>query len=106
MLNAKEYDEMIKKYNENEVLKDLCDLHFANGLHTGKWEDESAMDESAEEYLATMVALAEKYNIKYDKVLSNYVKDKEYEAECYTMDYMGSDIQELVEKHLLELLTN
>lgn len=102
MLNQKEYEEKEAMYNE--TLRDLCDLHFAEGLHTGRWEDDSAMDDSAEEYLATMIALAEKYNIEYDKDLSNYIEDNEYEAECYTMDRMGFEVKELIEKHLLEIL--
>ena len=102
MLSQEEYDKKEAMYNE--VLKDLCDLHFAEGLHTGKWENEEAMDESAEEYLATMIMLAEKYNLTYDKDLSNYIEDEEYEAECYTMDRMGFEVREIVEKHLLEKL--
>ena len=38
MLNQEEYDKKEAMYNE--ALRDLCDLHYANGLHTGRWEDE------------------------------------------------------------------
>ena len=104
MLNQKEYEEKESMYNE--ALKDLCDLHYANGLHTGRWEDEYSMDSSSEEYLSTMKTLADKYRLEYDKDLSNYVEDDEYEAECYTMDRMGFELQEIVEKHLLDILIN
>ena len=93
-------------YDKKRVLKDLCDLHYANGLHSGRWEDEGRMDSSAEEYLATMIMFAEEYNIEYDKDLSHYIEDEEYEAECYTMDRMGFEIQEMVEKKLLDILLN
>lgn len=104
MLNQEEYDKKEAMYSE--VLRDLCDLHFAEGLHTGKWEDEDAMDESAEEYLETMTMLADKYHLEYDKNLLNYIEDEEYEAECYTMDRMGFEVREIVEKHLLEILVH
>lgn len=101
MLSQKEYEE--KKEMYNEVLKDLCDLHYANGLHTGKWEDEYAQEDSAEEYLDTMVALAEKYHLTYNKNIEDYV-DYEDDPEYYAVDAMGFEIQEIVEKHLLEIL--
>lgn len=34
MLNQEEYDKKEAMYDE--ILRDLCDLHYANGLHTGK----------------------------------------------------------------------
>lgn len=101
MLNQKEYDEKEAMYNE--VLRDLCDLHYANGLHTGRWEDESAREDSCEEYLATMVSLAEKYHLSYDKNLENYIEDEDNPEYC-AMDTMGFELQEIVEKHLLEVL--
>lgn len=101
MLSQKEYEKKEEMYNE--VLKDLCDLHYANGLHTGKWEDEYAQEDSAEEYLATMIALAEKYHLIYDKNLENYIEDED-NPEYYAMDTMGFELQEIVEKHLLEIL--
>ena len=95
---------MSKIHNKYEILKDLNDLYYAEGLHHGRWEDEEQMDSSAEQYLATMVALAEKYEIEYDKDLSNYIVDEEYEAECYTMERMGSEIFLILEEMLADLL--
>lgn len=101
MLNQEEYDK--KKAMYNETLRDLCDLHYADGLHTGRWEDEYAREESCKEYLAVMVALAEKYNLIYNENLEDYIIN-ENDPECYAMDNMGSELQEIVEKHLLEIL--
>lgn len=101
MLNQEEYDKKEAMYNE--TLRDLCDLHYANGLHTGRWEDEYGREESCEEYLATMVALAEKYHLNYDKNLENYIEDEDNPEYC-AMDTMGFELQEIVEKHLLEIL--
>lgn len=101
MLNQKEYEKKEAMYNE--TLRDLCDLHYANGLHTGRWEDELGREESSEEYLATMVSLAEKYHIEYDKNLTNYIDDED-DPEYMAMDRMGFEVQEIVEKHLLEIL--
>lgn len=103
MLSQEEYDKKEAMYNENEVLRDLCDLFYANGLHTGRWENELGIEESCEEYLATMVALAEKYHIEYDKDLANYVDDED-NPEYMAIDRMGLEIQEIVEKYLLEIL--
>lgn len=103
MLNQEEYDKKEAMYDE--ILRDLCDLHYANGLHTGRWEDEYAKEESSEEYLATMVALAEKYHLSYDKNLENYIDDED-DPEYMAMDAMGFEIQEIVEKHLLEILVH
>ena len=103
MLNQEEYEQKQAMYNE--ILRDLCDLHYANGLHTGKWEDELAIEESCEEYLATMVALAEKYHLSYDKNLENYIDDED-DPEYMAMDAMGFELQEIVEKHLLEILVH
>ena len=101
MLNQEEYNKKEAMYNE--TLRDLCDLHYENGLHTGRWEDEYGREESCEEYLTTMVALAEKYHLSYDKNLENYVEDED-NPEYYAMDTMGFELQEIVEKHLLEIL--
>ena len=95
---------MVKVYSKYRILKDLNNLHYAQGLHSGRWEDELQMDSSAEEYLATMVTFAEEYDIEYDKDLSNYIEDEEYEAECYTMDRMGYELFILIEKRLVDLL--
>jgi hypothetical protein len=92
--------------DKKRVLKDLMDLKYAQGLHSGRWENEYTMDSTAEEYLATMIMFAEEYNIEYDKDLSHYIEDEEYEAECYTMDRMGYVIKEKVQDKLLELLLN
>ena len=93
-------------YDKKRVLKDLRDLHYAQGLHSGRWEDENMMDISAEEYLATMVMFAKEYDIIFDEELSHYIEDEEYEAECYTMDRMGYEIFILVEKKLIDILLN
>lgn len=89
--------------DKKKALRDICDLYYAQGLHSGRWEDELMMDASAEEYLATMVTFAEAYEIEYDKDLSHYIQD-EGEAECYTMDAMGYELFILVEKKILNIL--
>lgn len=95
-----------KTIDKKRALKDLCDLYYAQGYHSGRWTDEAQMDSTAEEYLATMVTFAREYDIIFDEELSHYIEDEEYEAECYTMDRMGYEIFILVEKHLLEILLN
>ena len=92
--------------DKKKALRDICDLYYAYGLHGGRWETEALMDSTAEEFLATMVMFAEAYNVEYDKELSHYIQDEEYEAECYTMDTMGYEIFALVEKKLLDILLN
>lgn len=93
-------------FDKKRVLKDLIDLSYANGLHSGRWEDELKMDMSAEEYLATMTMFAEEYNIEYDKDLSHYIEDEEYEAECYTEDRMAFCIYEKVLDKLIDIIIN
>lgn len=92
--------------DKKKALRDICDLYYVQGLHSGRWENELMMDASAEEYLATMVTFAEAYEIEYDKDLSHYIQDEEYEAECYTMDTMGYELFILVEKKLLDIILN
>lgn len=92
--------------DKKRILRDLIDLNYTQGLLSGRWENENAMDFAAEEYLATMVTFAEVYNIEYDKDLSHYIEDEEYEAKCYTMERMGYVIKEKVQDKLLELLLN
>ena len=87
-----------------KALRDFGDLQYAYGLHCGRWDNEDFMDSSAEEFLATMIMFAEEYNIEYDKDLSNYIQDEEYEAECYTMDNMGFEIYTIVFKKLIEII--
>lgn len=94
-----------KTIDKKRVLRDLCDLHYANGLHTGRWEDELAREESCEEYLATMITLAEKYHLNYDKNLENYIEDEDNPEYC-TMDTMGFELQQIVEKYLLDIILN
>lgn len=86
------------------ALRDFGDMNYAYGLHCGRWENEDFMDSSAEEYLDTMIVFAEEYEIEYDKDLSHYIQDEEYEAECYTMDNMGYEIQMLLTKKLLDII--
>ena len=90
--------------DKKKALKDICDLNYAFGLFSGRWEEEAKMDMASEEYLATMTLFAEEYNIKYDKNLSHYIEDEEYEAECYTMMYMADSIYEKTKEKLLEIL--
>lgn len=52
-----------------------------------------------------MVALAERYHLSYDKNLENYIDDED-DPEYMAMDAMGFELQEIVEKHLLEILIN
>ena len=90
--------------DKKRILKDLCDLNYSYGYHCGRWTDDNQMDDSAEEFLAIMVTFAEEYNIEYDKNLSHYIQDEEYEAECYTEDEMGYQIYEKVQSKLIEYL--
>ena len=90
--------------DKKRVLKDLCDLNYAQGYHSGRWTDELQMNDTSEEYLATMVTFAEEYDIEYDKDLSHYVENEEYEAECYTMDNMGYSLFLKIEEKLLIIL--
>ena len=90
--------------DKKRALKDLCDLYYAQGYHSGRWTDELQMDDTSEEYLATMVTFAEEYDIEYDKDLSHYIEDEEYEAECYTMDNMGYSLFLKIEEKLLTIL--
>lgn len=90
--------------DKQRILKDLCDLNYSYGYHCGRWTDDNQMDDSAEEFLAIMVTFAEEYNIEYDKNLSHYIQDEEYEAECYTKDEMGYQIYEKVQSKLVEYL--
>lgn len=95
--------EMIRDmYKKDQYLADLVHLKFEEGLHCGRWEDEAYMDETAENYLHEMKKLADKYNIEYIDDLSHYIQDEEYEAECYTMDYMAEELKEKVELELLK----
>lgn len=89
-----------------KILKDLVDLEYAHGLFCGRWEEEKNMDFSSEEYLATVIMFAEVYNIEYDKNLEHYIQDEEYEAKCYTMEYMADVIHEKVLSEIVELLLN
>lgn len=93
-------------YKKDQYLADLVHLKFEQGLHCGRWEDERAMDETAENYLYEMKKLADKYNIEYIDDLSHYVQDEEYEAECYTMDCMAAELREKVELELLKRIIN
>lgn len=52
-----------------------------------------------------MVSLAEKYHLNYDKNLENYIEDED-DPEYKVMDTMGFELQEIVEKHLLEILVH
>lgn len=95
----------MQKYDNKRVIKDLIDLGYAQGLHSGRWEDELSMDDSSEEYLATMILFAEEYDIEYDKDLSNYIED-ENESKCYAMDSMGFTIYLAVKDKLVNILLN
>lgn len=90
--------------DKKRALRDLCDLNYTFGLFSGRWEEEANMNMASEEYLATMTLFAEEYDIEYDKDLSNYIEDEEYEAECYTMMYMADSIYEKVKEKLLTIL--
>jgi len=90
--------------DKKRALKDLCDLYYEQGYHSGRWTDELQMDATSEEYLETMKKFAETYEIEYDDDLSHYVQDYEYEAECYTMDAMGYDLFQTIKKKLLDII--
>ena len=91
-------------FDKKRVIKDLCDLNYTFGLFSGRWEEENKMDMAAEEYLETMRLFADEYKIEYDKELSHYIEDEEYEAECYTMMYMADSIYDKVKEKLLTIL--
>lgn len=97
------YEKIQEIYKENEILKDFSNLHHEEGVHCGKWEDDSAIEESCEDYLTEMIKLADKYDIKYDKNLNSYKEDED-ELEYYTKDKMGFELKERVEYKLLTLL--
>ena len=86
-----------------EALKDLCDLHYAHGVHLGRWEYEPGREESCEEFLATMVSLAIKYSITFDKNLENYIEDED-QPSYYAMDTMGCELLRILDKKLLDIL--
>ena len=94
------------KQDKVRALRDLCDLNYSYGYHCGRWTDDNQMDDSAEEFLAIMVTFAEEYDIEYDKNLSHYIQDAEYEATCYRMDEMGYQIYEKVKSKLVDIITN
>ena len=106
MIELENFQIINKMYKESSYLPDLVHLKFEEGLHCGRWEDEGAMDESAEHYLHEMKELADKYNIEYIDDLNHYIQDEEYEAECYTMDYMAEELKEKVELELLKRIIN
>lgn len=96
------YEFIRDTYKENDLLNDLRHINYVEGLHHGRWEDESAMDESADEYLKEMKRVADKYCIEYINDLDAYIEDLEYESECYTKDRMASELRELIECELLK----
>lgn len=91
------------KYDLTQVLRDLMDIKYQDGLHTGRWEDEYGREYSSTAYLDEMESYAKKYQIYYDDELENY-RDEDHENEYQMKDAMGFEIQLILEKKLVNLL--
>lgn len=92
-----------------ELLDDMYELGHAQGLHTGRWEDEYAQEESTKIFFDDMIEFAKKYDIKtYSKI--EYLKSDEYryliEDEDYhvyqVLDEVATDLKEEVKKKIYD----
>ena len=61
----------------DELLDDIYELGHAQGLHTGRWEDEYYQEETTMIFFDDMIDFAEKYDIK------TYSKEEYLESDKY-----------------------
>lgn len=99
---------MKKKHTLEQLLKDLCDIHYEQGIHSGLWEDELNHESSANNYLEKMKMFADEYNIEYyDDVKDNF-NPETWEEEfgddmiCYAEDELGFDLKVAVCTKILD----
>ena len=60
-----------------ELLDDMYELGHAQGLHTGRWEDEYSQEETTKIFFADMIEFAKKYDIK------TYTEEEYLESDKY-----------------------
>lgn len=100
-----------------ELLYDMYELGHAQGLHTGRWEDEYSQEETTKIFFADIIEFAKKYDIKtYSKI--EYLKSDKYryliEDEDYheyqVLDEVATDlvdeIKDKIYKKIKELCSN
>ncbi len=85
--------------NKKNVLKDLMEIEYIQGYHSGRWTNEQDQNASSIYYLENIIRIADKYKLKYDKNINNY-KDEDYIVE----DYMGHIIKSKLENYLIQIL--
>lgn len=84
-----------------KVLNDLIELSVNRGLHNGRWEDEYNREFSVEEYVRSMKAFADKYDVEYDDNVENYRGEDGIE---YDKDEMGFAICSKVQDKMINII--
>lgn len=91
----------------HELLDDIYEIGHAQGLHTGRWEDEYFQEETTMIFFEDMIEFAKKYNIEtYSK--EEYLESEEYkwliEDEDYheyqVLDEVATDLRNEIKKKI------
>lgn len=89
------------------MIRELADLNYKQGMHSGKWETGDDKETTAEEYLSQMQSYASYHGIPFSYKLEDNFKDKgEYDDLLnygveYAMDDEGARLKSLVEEKII-----
>lgn len=88
------------------LIRELANLNYIEGRHSGKWEYCEDKEIVGDEYLEEMFPFAKAYGVPFDYELENNFDEEEWdeylnEGIGYAMDALGHSIKETVEDKLI-----
>ena len=90
------------------MIRELADMNYKQGMHSGKWETGYDKETTAEEYLSQMQSYASYHGIPFSYNLEDNFKDKEEYEDLmedgveYAMDEEGARLKSLVEVKIIK----
>ena len=90
--------------NKADALTIYKEIQTAQGEHNGRWRDELDHDDSAQEYLETMIYWADKFKIDYDKDYHNYSDGDDDLDNAQLKDAMGYELKIILDKKLQDII--
>ena len=91
------------------MIRELANLNYIEGRHSGKWDCCEDKESIGDEYLDEIFPFAREYGIPFEYELKDNFDEESWEEfrkvnVGYAMDELGHDLKELVQKRIIDMI--
>lgn len=88
------------------LIRELANLNYIEGRHSGKWDYCEDKETVGDEYLEEIFPFAREYGVPFDYDLKNNFEEEEWKEYGkmnigYAMDYLGHELKESIEERII-----